>query len=50
MARLADEAWRLTLEAYPRAVDLRCAYADVDSFQHLNNVALARFFEEGRAS
>src|ERR1051326_7986977 len=50
MARLRDEVARLRLSAYPRIVEIRATYADVDSFQHLNNVALARFFEEGRAA
>lgn len=50
MARLRDEDARLQLASYPRTVEIRATYADVDSFQHLNNVALARFFEEGRAA
>jgi len=49
MARLRDESARLKLGSYPRTVEIRTIYGDVDSFQHLNNVALARFFEEGRA-
>jgi len=44
-----DEAWRLNPDAYPRAVTLRAVYGDIDSFQHLNNVSISRFFEEGRA-
>jgi acyl-CoA thioester hydrolase len=50
MPRLRDEEARLRLGSYPRKVEIRATYADVDSFQHLNNVALARFFEEGRAA
>ena len=50
MARLRDEEARLQLSSYPRALEIRATYADVDSFQHLNNVALARFFAEGRAA
>ncbi|MET0293939.1 MAG: acyl-CoA thioesterase [Phenylobacterium sp.] len=50
MARLSDDAWRLRRENYPLAVEIRAAYGDVDSFHHLNNVALARFLEEGRAT
>jgi acyl-CoA thioester hydrolase len=50
MARLRDEESRLQLASYPRTVEIRATYGDVDSFQHLNNVALARFFEEGRAA
>ena len=48
-SRLADEAWRLAADAYPRVLALRAVYGDIDSFQHLNNVAISRFFEEGRA-
>jgi acyl-CoA thioester hydrolase len=48
--RLRDIPMRLRPETYPQLLDIRAAYADVDSFQHLNNVALARYFEEGRAS
>jgi len=50
MSRLRDDPMRLSPGAYPQRLDMRCSYADVDSFQHLNNVALARFFEEGRAT
>ncbi|MET0182800.1 MAG: acyl-CoA thioesterase [Caulobacterales bacterium] len=50
MARLRDEKARLNLASYPQIFDVRAAYADVDSFQHLNNVAMARYFEEGRAA
>ena len=50
MPRLKDEEARLRRESYPRTVEIRATHADVDSFQDLNNVALARFFEEGRAA
>jgi len=50
MIRLRDDLLRLKLQTYPRVVEMRATYADVDSFQHLNNVALARYFEEGRAT
>ena len=50
MARLQDDPLRLKLETYAQTVEIRTTYADIDSFQHLNNVALARFFEEGRAT
>jgi acyl-CoA thioester hydrolase len=50
MARLRDDPRRMTLDAYADVIEMRASYADVDSFQHLNNVALARFFEEGRAT
>jgi acyl-CoA thioester hydrolase len=50
MTRLRDEAFRLRAQTYPRVFAIRAAYADVDSFQHINNVAIARFLEEGRAA
>ena len=50
MTRLREDARRLRLEIYPQVLEVRAAFADVDSFRHLNNVALARFFEEGRAT
>ena len=50
MNRLRDEKRRLNMEAYALNVEIRASYADVDSFCHLNNVAIARYFEEGRAS
>jgi len=50
MARLADQAHRLTPAAYPQVFDMRTAYGDVDSYRHLNNVALVGYFEEGRAN
>jgi acyl-CoA thioester hydrolase len=50
MPRLRDDANRLSRQAYPRLFEMRASYGDVDSFQHLNNVALARYLEEGRAS
>jgi len=50
MAKLSDAAWRLDLAAYPHVIEMRGAYTDVDSNQHLNNVAFARFFDEGRAA
>lgn len=50
MPRLRDDPARLQPGTYPEQFDIRACYGDVDSFQHLNNVALARYFEEGRAS
>ena len=50
MPRLRDNSARLQRETYAELFDIRACYGDVDSFQHLNNVALARYFEEGRAS
>ena len=40
-ARLSIEFYRFHLEVPPR-------FGDVDLFRHLNNVALARLYEEGR--
>lgn len=42
---------RLDLEAYPGpGLDLPVFYNDLDPNGHLNNVALGRFFEEGRVT
>jgi acyl-CoA thioester hydrolase len=48
--RLRDNPTRLKPDAYAQVIEIRATYGDVDSFQHLNNVALARFFEEGRST
>jgi len=50
MARLRDEDGRLKLDSYPRTIEMRVAYADVDSLQRLSATAVSRFFEEGRAA
>ena len=50
MSRLRDEAWRLDPASYPFAFQMRTAFGDMDSFRHLNNVALVRYLEEARAS
>jgi len=39
-----------TLDAYPFTIDLRALFSDVDGQQHINNVAIAGYFAEGRAS
>jgi acyl-CoA thioester hydrolase len=39
---------RRDLAAYPFAVTLEMRYGDMDVWRHLNNVAAARFYEEGR--
>jgi acyl-CoA thioester hydrolase len=36
-------------EDYPLRFDTRALYSDVDANRHINNVAHARWFEEGRA-
>jgi hypothetical protein len=46
--RFRDQPERPSPSACPQLVEMRAGYADVDRFQPLNNVALARFFEEGR--
>jgi acyl-CoA thioester hydrolase len=50
MPRLSEDPNRLDPAAYPQVFSMRAAYANVDSFQHINNVAIAAFFEEGRAT
>jgi acyl-CoA thioester hydrolase len=45
---LKDEAWRLDPAAYPRHLALEPRYGDMDVNAHLNNVAIARLFEETR--
>lgn len=45
---LKDEAWRLDQSRYPRRLTLETRYGDMDANAHLNNVALARLFEETR--
>jgi len=50
MPRLSDDPARRDPSAYPQVFSMRAAYANVDSFQHINNVAIAAFFEEGRAT
>jgi acyl-CoA thioester hydrolase len=50
MSRLRDEPWRLNASNYAQVFDLRATFGDMDSFGHLNNVALARMLEEGRVS
>lgn len=40
----------LPLDAYPCRNDIGLIYADIDAIGHVNNVAVARFFEEGRVA
>jgi acyl-CoA thioester hydrolase len=47
---LKDEPARQVLTNYPHRFTNRVLFADMDGFRHLNNVAIARFFEEGRAA
>lgn len=45
---LKDETWRHAPAAYPFHATLQSRYGDMDSNAHLNNVAIARLFEESR--
>jgi acyl-CoA thioester hydrolase len=36
--------------AYPKGETFRLLFTDVDSLRHINNVAIARYMAEGRAS
>ncbi len=45
---LKDEAWRHDPARYPFRVALPVRYGDLDTNCHLNNVAIARLFEETR--
>ncbi len=47
---LHDDPARLDIANYPLRYTSRVLFADMDGFRHLNNVAIARFFEEGRAA
>jgi acyl-CoA thioester hydrolase len=46
---LKDEAWRLDPAAYRLRETIQTRYGDMDANAHLNNVAIARLFEEARA-
>ncbi|WP_016884926.1 MULTISPECIES: acyl-CoA thioesterase [unclassified Rhodococcus (in: high G+C Gram-positive bacteria)] len=39
---------RLPLDKYPCQRDLSLVFGDIDTVGHVNNVAIARFFEEAR--
>lgn len=47
---LHDDPARLDIANYPLRYTSRVLFADMDGFRHLNNVAIARLFEEGRAA
>lgn len=40
---------RLLLSSYPLCVNLETRYMDIDSYAHLNNGAIGRFYENSRA-
>jgi acyl-CoA thioester hydrolase len=42
------ESWQLDIENYPFTVEIQTRWADVDQLGHINNVAMAGLFEEGR--
>lgn len=48
MARAQTDPRRLETDRYPLRYGARVMFSDVDSYRHGNNVAIARFFEEGR--
>jgi acyl-CoA thioester hydrolase len=49
MTRPSTDKRRLELGNYPLRFQTRALYSDVDANRHVNNVAYARWFEEGRA-
>ena len=49
MSRLRQDKRRLMLDNYPLRFEARSLYGDVDTNRHVNNVTVARWFEEGRA-
>ena len=49
MSRLRQDKRRLALENYALRFETRPLYGDVDTNRHVNNVTVARWFEESRA-
>ena len=49
MSRLRQDKRRLALENYPLQFEAQPLYGDVDTNRHVNNVTVARWFEESRA-
>ncbi|WP_310498956.1 thioesterase family protein [Sandarakinorhabdus sp.] len=47
---MKDDARRRLRETYPWAIDIPARFGDMDANAHLNNVAIARMFEEARVS
>ncbi len=48
MTEAAPGPDRRTLASYPYAVEIPPRFGDMDALRHLNNVALARIYEEAR--
>jgi acyl-CoA thioester hydrolase len=48
MSKPQQDKRRLVLENYPLRFEARSLYSDVDTNRHVNNIAYARWFEEGR--
>lgn len=47
--RARDDAGRTDPASYPLLFEVRAMYSDLDTNRHVNNVAYARWFEEGRS-
>lgn len=45
---MKPEPWRLDATAYPSTLEFPTRFGDLDPLGHLNNVSLARAYEEGR--
>jgi len=45
---MRPEAYELDPSNYPFTLDIATRYSDMDAHQHVNNVAIARLFEESR--
>lgn len=45
---MKDQPWRLDIEAYASRLTIGTRYGDMDTNAHLNNVAIARLFEDIR--
>ncbi len=45
---MRDDAWRRDLAAYPWSTEVQTRFGDMDFNAHLNNVAIAQLYEEGR--